>query len=96
MPALGIAEVEPEIVHVEGEPPAWPKNAPGLAERPPPRVSASNHAQGAEHQQGVVESLVRQAPEPAEIRLNSQQIDSHLRWPSGPRRAASTSRGRPP
>ena len=39
---------------------------------------AADHAQRAEHRQGIVEGLVRKAPEPAEIGLHSQGFDPKL------------------
>ena len=60
---------------VEGNPATRPQNSARLLKRPSPRSPTANHAERAEHGNGVVKALIRHASKPAEVGLNAQQVD---------------------
>ena len=77
-PALRVAQIQPEIVDMQGKLTSRPQNPPRLRKRPAPRGPAANHSDRAEHRNGVVKTAIRHASQPAHIGLHPQHV--HTRF----------------
>jgi hypothetical protein len=72
--SLAVAQVQPEIVNVQGHLPARPQDSSGLLKCAAPLRTAADHTEGAEHRQCIVEQMIGETAEPAEIGLYAIQI----------------------
>jgi hypothetical protein len=75
-PTAWIRKIVPKVVNVQREYAAWTKYSVNVAQRPSSRFASDDHAQYAEHANGVVKSRTREHREVAQVGLNEWKRES--------------------
>ncbi len=72
--AVAVAKVEPEVMGMQRELPAPAQNPGGFRQCAAAVGAAANHTQSAEHRKSVVESLIGETGEPAQVGLAQTSV----------------------